>query len=1840
MVGRTGLKVCVKDAIAVLGLREPIFSGLGHVSDLGTSFSKDLVTSILIDPSNESGDDHDLSASSVSDFRDSINEDENGKEGYFTNYMSKVLELALSKLKVSLESTKLIVIIDDVNLEIEIGDVEFYVVDGVRFVEVKSIIVKTGSPNDERTSENNSDNEDEHDNDALEKSGLMDSMMFTHEEASSIYMSATSNQFASTRSSSIDSSNPKLNTNNNYNNDSNIYGLKLISINYILLKFKGSNLHDTSIEIDEIDTEGGNFPNILVDVLQFLKRYLATLAQVQNSTKKKSSKNKNKNNKKPNNKSKEDENYEKEIPEDDADFSFSSFQLNKLTLHLNPISNETTETENNDNSESHTQLILQKIEANMNKAGLIYGNISHIEISNLDSHDKIFQFISNNNSKSISNTAHDIKFEYWTGSQSSNGITILCPKNTEIKLTENDLKNLWNMYLKLSPCFDILSSIGSTPSNSTINYSPSSDAKVPFILQTGVHNINISLPHSNASNILDSKSNNNLNLGITIYPISFDNYLKTSKIIIKWENNEISINKTRLISSSSSPSPASPTYPNKSSMSSSSMNSSSMKKQYGLQFYGENGNEVRISASTILKIDSVLGRCHLSRLQALIDTFQSFSNSLPSKPIVNTATTSFNGNKSIYGYNTAYGGGSIAVAKRKVRMNMNSTILYPPTPSVNLFISINRVAFSLNCSISDSTSLNGIDTNKDQFGTLTFDCRQILTAFYANDTIQSSILDILILRSSDTTGLNSDPVFEPLIKKSNPNIKDLPMLFLKTSNTTTNLTDGKSEKFINVYPKNFVIEYFTKWLAFLDKDDEEKIYNEDGQYFDVKDENDSDDEKEIGKLNIRVNLDDFSIGLNPYQLQSKAILVVKKGTLHVTVTNGTTLAKSVIRSASIFVIDDNIKGNGGGAATSTSTSTLNGIGHGRVPNSTGNDKNRSQISWYKQCGYVPVASLNSVHLETKINNYESLRQHPHHSNFFLSSHLLPLIDINISISSIVLEACADSMQAFLQLSNDLKLPVRLETSQKFKTTVEKDINGKFLNVFDNVDDSAFKYPKQYESSTTAKSVRSFSFNSDDMEFVDSNVPQLDLVESYYGDKTQTLFNSSLRNSVRNKLGDVSTLMDSNANILLDREFNELAVSFTKDHETVSGSSNSLDGVENSTVSIETTKEGDPPNPHDSLQFNNNYFNQSLATLTGYKPAKIIPMALRLLISNAKINLYDGYDWEVTRDSINNAVKRVQARVQEANINLREKILKEQEIERIRGRQKLADDFSKRKKTVTHHDDYNDDDEDENEETQVIGEYLYDSIHVALPVGSDPSRLRKDINRNLHDDEDTSSIFSNSTATSTTNGISTNGNGHRSKHNHKHKVALRRSKYYKVQVEAKDINVEMLCHLPSDLIKTAIHQQNSKNEIDPDDEDAELITSVNVRIKDLEILDNVPTSTWNKFVTYLREAGQREIGADMIHFAMDTVRPVPTLDSMEYRIKVNVLPLRLHVDQDTLEFLTRFGEFKDPRFLPNDLSSDDDEIPFIQRFKINSVVVKLDYKPKKVDYSGIRSGHTTEFMNFFILDEADMTLRNLKLYGISGFPRLSDTLNDIWMPDIKANQLGGVLAGLAPVKSVVKIGGGVKDLVVIPIREYKKDGRAVRSIQKGAVAFAFTTTNELLKFGAKLAAGTQTLLENAEHALGGNGNLVSVESTSASRNNGNAYRIEEDYDEDDKYYDEMGGGLIRNRLVASSISNLEQSLRFTRNDFDNNNRRYSPSFVSRSPLRSGSRTPRAHDHDEINSESEVEESHKAISLYAVQPINAIEGLKLAYTSLERNLGVARDAVYGIGDEASESGSAQV
>lgn len=670
---------------------------------------------------------------------------------------------------------------------------------------------------------------------------------------------------------------------------------------------------------------------------------------------------------------------------------------------------------------------------------------------------------------------------------------------------------------------------------------------------------------------------------------------------------------------------------------------------------------------------------------------------------------------------------------------------------------------------------------------------------------------------------------------------------------------------------------------------------------------------------------------------------------------------------------------------------------------------------------------------------------------------------------------------------------------------------------------------EFTSDSVQNSLEAADMVSDDLP---SN---LEFVDSYYGDRSATRSSGSLEYS--------------KADLLLDQDLSLLA------HRSPGSSGKQSGGLSDShRASIFEHKA--QTLGQDELNFVESHFGE-LGDVTGatdsrrasaksLEEGESAPLVIRVRDTRLVWNLHDGYDWAYTKHMVGDAVGRVEAEAREVN----ERLAKQ-------GPAALGLD-------------------DKPDVHAVVGDFLFNSIYIGLPAGEDPEDLAGAINHDVDDAQSTASSMPSSASTARRTRDGTPQTLPRSSKKTRHHKNLRvgRSRQHKVQIVLQGISADL------DVFGGLRDDASSTRE-------GVVLNTMRLSVHELEIFDNVPTSTWNRFLGYMRSI-EREAHTDMVQVTMQTVQPLERLAVSEVGLEVRVLPLRLYVDQDTLDFVTRFFEFKDDRFMAAEAA---EEELFFQKVEVHSVKVKLDYKPKKVDYAGLKSGHTIEFMNFVNFDEADLVLRHVVFYGVNGPTRLADLLNGVWMPDVKSTQLYDFLSGVAPVRSLVRLGSGFRELLQVPVGGYQRgDGRVLRGLMQGGLVFAQTTANEVLKFGAKVAAGTQAWLETAEGALGGPG-------TGGRRPQGprrpriSAYSDDFADDEDDEEIDDDESEHIMSGLPG----------------------------VPGAP--SG---PGAH----------------PVSLYANQPTDAVQGLHNAYRSLGRNIAMARNAVVDIGAESANAGTATV
>ncbi|XP_053305388.1 autophagy-related protein 2 homolog A [Spea bombifrons] len=294
------------------------------------------------------------------------------------------------------------------------------------------------------------------------------------------------------------------------------------------------------------------------------------------------------------------------------------------------------------------------------------------------------------------------------------------------------------------------------------------------------------------------------------------------------------------------------------------------------------------------------------------------------------------------------------------------------------------------------------------------------------------------------------------------------------------------------------------------------------------------------------------------------------------------------------------------------------------------------------------------------------------------------------------------------------------------------------------------------------------------------------------------------------------------------------------------------------------------------------------------------------------------------------------------------------------------------------------------------------------------------------------------------------------------------------------------------------------------------------VQELEIRDRLATSHINKFLyLYTSEKMPRRAHSNMLSIKALHVCPEAGLGGPECCLRMSLMPLRLNIDQDALfflkDFFTSLASGIQP-VVPLDLGSDasrlddtskpnsetdtgletsaesndeetsshsssSDQPIYFREFRFTSEVpIWLDYQGKHV---------TTEQVGTFagiLIGLAQLNCSELKLkrlycrHGLLGADKVFSYALNEWLTDIRKNQLPGILGGVGPMHSVVQLFHGVRDLFWLPIEQYRKDGRIIRGLQRGAASFGTSTASAALELSNRLVQAIQATAETVYDIL--------------------------------------------------------------------------------------------------------------------------------------------------------------
>ncbi|XP_029634311.1 autophagy-related protein 2 homolog B isoform X1 [Octopus sinensis] len=136
-------------------------------------------------------------------------------------------------------------------------------------------------------------------------------------------------------------------------------------------------------------------------------------------------------------------------------------------------------------------------------------------------------------------------------------------------------------------------------------------------------------------------------------------------------------------------------------------------------------------------------------------------------------------------------------------------------------------------------------------------------------------------------------------------------------------------------------------------------------------------------------------------------------------------------------------------------------------------------------------------------------------------------------------------------------------------------------------------------------------------------------------------------------------------------------------------------------------------------------------------------------------------------------------------------------------------------------------------------------------------------------------------------------------------------------------------------------------------------------------------------------------------------------------------------------------------------------------------IRLDYNGKRVDMEqGTIAGLLVGLAQ---LNCSELNLRAINYrHGLLGIQRVLVSMLTDWLDDIKKNQIPRILGGVGPIHSVVQLIQGIKDLFWLPIEQYRRDGRIVRGLQRGASSFTTSTAMAMLELTNRLVKSIQYL----------------------------------------------------------------------------------------------------------------------------------------------------------------------
>lgn len=215
------------------------------------------------------------------------------------------------------------------------------------------------------------------------------------------------------------------------------------------------------------------------------------------------------------------------------------------------------------------------------------------------------------------------------------------------------------------------------------------------------------------------------------------------------------------------------------------------------------------------------------------------------------------------------------------------------------------------------------------------------------------------------------------------------------------------------------------------------------------------------------------------------------------------------------------------------------------------------------------------------------------------------------------------------------------------------------------------------------------------------------------------------------------------------------------------------------------------------------------------------------------------------------------------------------------------------------------------------------------------------------------------------------------------------------------------------------------------------------------------------------------------------------DKFVHDYLINMHPLTFNLNQEAINFAIEFNDNQknyDKYFiLEGDyvkIESTEEIVTVIRpidtsiNFNIKPIKIMINYKSSIFDFNWNKNATILNFVN---LDETTLKFKEYTTYA-DNYDMLGKNILTHYEKEVKNSNSLNIITGLSPVKTVVKIGSGIVNLIIIPSREGFQNSRWKYGFKKGMSHFKKSTLSELANIGYKIVNVADKIINNRDETI--------------------------------------------------------------------------------------------------------------------------------------------------------------